>query len=92
MITGKYPALRLRRNRKFDWTRRLLRENDLSSNDLILPIFLTDGKNKITKISNMPGVCRYSVDKLPKIIDNALKNKIPMIALFPKQIKIKKIA
>ena len=90
MITGKYPALRLRRNRKFDWTRRLLRENDLSSNDLILPIFLTDGKNKITKISNMPGVCRYSVDKLPKIIDNALKNKIPMIALFPETNKNKK--
>ncbi len=90
MITGKYPALRLRRNRKFDWTRRLLRENDLSSNDLILPIFLTDGKNKTTKISNMPGVCRYSVDKLPKIIDNALKNKIPMIALFPETNKNKK--
>ena len=42
MITGKYPSLRLRRNRKFDWTRRLIRENDLSSNDLILPIFLTE--------------------------------------------------
>ena len=45
MITGKYPSLRLRRNRKFSWTRRLIRENDLS-NDLILPIFLTEGKNK----------------------------------------------
>ena len=90
MITGKYPALRLRRNRKFDWTRRLLRENDLSSNDLILPIFLTDGKNKITKISNMPGVYRYSVDNIPKIIDKALKNKIPMIALFPETNKNKK--
>ena len=90
MITGKYPALRLRRNRKFDWTRRLLRENDLSSNDLILPIFLTNGKNKITKISNMPGVYRYSVDNIPKIIDKALKNKIPMIALFPETNKNKK--
>ena len=90
MITGKYPALRLRRNRKFDWTRRLLRENDLSSNDLILPIFLTNGKNKITKISNMPDVYRYSVDNIPKIIDKALKNKIPMIALFPETNKNKK--
>ena len=90
MITGKYPALRLRRNRKFDWTRRLLRENDLSSNDLILPIFLTNGKNKITKISNMPDIYRYSVDNIPKIIDKALKNKIPMIALFPETNKNKK--
>ena len=46
MITGRYPSLRLRRNRKFSWTRRLVRENDLSPNDLILPIFLTEGKNK----------------------------------------------
>ena len=49
MITGKYPSLRLRRNRKYDWIRRLIRENDLSSNDLILPIFLTEGKNKQIK-------------------------------------------
>ena len=46
MITGKYPKLRLRRNRKYSWIRRLIRENDLSSNDLILPIFLTEGKIK----------------------------------------------
>ena len=50
MITGKYPALRLRRNRKFKLDRRLIQENDLSHNDLILPIFLTDGKNKKSKI------------------------------------------
>tara|TARA_B100000965_G_scaffold406222_1_gene444020 strand:+ start:946 stop:1935 length:990 start_codon:yes stop_codon:yes gene_type:complete len=83
MITGKYPALRLRRNRKFSWTRRLIRENDLSSNDLILPIFLTEGRNKKQKISSMPGVYRYSVDMISKVIDNALSNKIPMIAFFP---------
>ena len=46
IITGKYPNLRLRRNRKTDWSRRLIRENELSVNDLILPIFLTDGSNK----------------------------------------------
>ena len=72
MITGKYPSLRLRRNRKFDWTRRLIRENDLSANDLILPIFLTEGKNKHVKIPSMPGIFRYSIDNLPKIIDKAL--------------------
>ena len=83
MITGKYPSLRLRRNRKYSWTRRLLRENNLSADDLILPIFLTEGKNKKIKISAMPGVYRYSIDMLPKVIDKTLKNKIPMIAFFP---------
>ena len=83
MITGKYPSLRLRRNRKYSWTRRLIRENNLSTSDLILPIFLTDGKNKKSKISSMPGIFRYSVDMLPKVIDKALSNKIPMVAFFP---------
>ncbi len=83
MITGKYPSLRLRRNRKFSWTRRLIRENDLSANDLILPIFLTSGKNRKVKIKSMPGIYKYSVDMVPKVIDKALKNKIPMIAFFP---------
>ena len=83
MITGKYPSLRLRRNRKYSWTRRLIRENNLSTNDLILPIFLTDGKNKKSKISSMPGIFRYSVDMLPKVIDKSLSNKIPMVAFFP---------
>ena len=90
MITGRYPSLRLRRNRKFSWTRRLIRENDLSSNDLILPIFLTEGKNKIIQVKSMPGIFRYSVDMLPKVIDKALSNKIPMVALFPNTPLIKK--
>ena len=46
MITGKYPSLRLRRNRKQAWSRRLIQENSLSPNDFILPIFLIDGQNK----------------------------------------------
>ena len=83
MITGKYPALRLRRNRKYSWIRRLVQENDLSHNDLILPIFLTDGKNKKIKINSMPGIFRYSVDLIPKIVENAIGNKIPMLAFFP---------
>tara|TARA_Y100001970_G_scaffold287888_1_gene413671 strand:+ start:3550 stop:4539 length:990 start_codon:yes stop_codon:yes gene_type:complete len=83
MITGQYPTLRLRRNRKYSWTRRLIRENNLSRDDLILPIFLMDGKNKKKEISSMPGIFRYSVDMIPKIIDRALNNKIPMVALFP---------
>ena len=83
MITGKYPDLRLRRNRKTDWARRLVEESSLSSNDLILPIFLIDGKNKVQSIKTMPDVYRYSVDKLGKIIDRAISLKIPMVALFP---------
>ena len=83
IITGKFPSLRLRRNRKFDWTRRLIQESTLSTNDLILPIFLIDGKNKIQQIKSMPGIYRYSIDKLGKIIDTAISLKIPMVALFP---------
>ena len=83
IITGKYPSLRLRRNRKHDWSRRLVQENNLSANDLILPIFLIEGKNKKQPIKTMPDVYRYSIDKLSIIIDKALKYKIPMVALFP---------
>ena len=83
MITGKYPSLRLRRNRKAEWTRRLVEESSLSSNDLILPIFLIDGKNRVQSIKTMPDVFRYSIDKLSKIVDKAIFLKIPMVALFP---------
>ena len=83
IITGKYPNLRLRRNRKSDWTRRLVQENNLSVNDLILPVFVVDGKNKKESIKTMPEVYRYSVDKLPIIIDKAMKSKIPLVAIFP---------
>ena len=83
IITGKYPALRLRRNRKTDWSRRLISENKLSTDDLILPIFLVDGKNKKIPIKTMPNVFRYSIDKLYIKIDKAIKNNIPMVALFP---------
>ena len=83
IITGKFPALRLRRNRKFEWTRRLIQESSLSTSDLILPIFLIDGKNKNQPIKSMPGVYRYTIDRLGKVVDRALSQKIPMIALFP---------
>ena len=84
MIIGKYPALRLRRNRKESWTRKLLQENTLSSNDFILPIFLTEGSNKKQKIISMPNVYRYSINRLSQIVDKAIKLGIPMIALFPR--------
>ena len=90
MITGRFPNLRLRRNRKTDWSRRLVEENNLTSNDFILPIFIVDGKNKKQSIKSMPDVYRYSLDKLGYIIDKAIKDKLPMVALFPYTQKTKK--
>jgi len=84
MITGNYPNLRLRRNRKQDWARRLVQENTLSPNDFILPVFLIDGSNKKEPIKSMPDVYRYSINRISQIVDKALNSKIPMIALFPK--------
>ena len=83
MITGNYPSLRLRRSRKNDWSRRLIQENSLSASDFVLPIFLINGKNTKQSIKTMPDIYRYSIDKLGTIVDKALKNKIPMVALFP---------
>ena len=83
MIVGKYPSLRLRRNRKSSWTRKLIQENTLSPNDFILPIFLIDGINKKQHIKSMPGVYRYSVDRISQIIDKAISKGIPMVTLFP---------
>ena len=67
-ILGKFPSTRLRRVRNSDWIRRLVSESNLSANDLILPIFLKEGKNKIEKIKSMPGINRYTVDKIPYIL------------------------
>ena len=92
MITGKFPALRLRRSRKNDWSRRLIEENSLSPNDFILPIFLIEGKNKKQSIKSMPGIFRYTLDKIAPLIDKAINLKIPMIALFPYTEKKKKNA
>ena len=80
---GSYPSTRLRRNRKKEWSRRLVQENTLSPNDLIWPIFICEGRNVKEPINTMPGVYRHSVDRLEKLIESALDKKIPMIALFP---------
>tara|TARA_B100000767_G_C19738643_1_gene525086 strand:+ start:64 stop:1053 length:990 start_codon:yes stop_codon:yes gene_type:complete len=84
MITGKYPSLRLRRNRKESWSRKLIQENTLSTSDFILPIFLIDGSNKRENIPSMPNVYRYTINRLAQIVDRAIKQGIPMVALFPK--------
>jgi len=82
-IPGSYPKIRLRRNRKTEWSRRLVQENSLSVNDLIWPIFIKEGKNVKEPIKSMPGVFRYSLDKINNLVEKAIKKKIPMIALFP---------
>ena len=83
MITGKFPSLRLRRTRKYAWSRKLVQENNLSVSDLIYPIFLIEGKNKKQIIKSMPNIYRYTLDKLGEVVNNVVKNNIPMVALFP---------
>ena len=90
MITGKFPALRLRRSRKNNWSRRLIEENNLTPNDFILPLFIIEGKNKRQSIKSMPNVYRYTLDKISPVIEKAIKIGLPMIALFPYINKINK--
>jgi porphobilinogen synthase len=82
-IIGAYPALRMRRSRKADWIRRLISEYNLSVNDLILPLFVKDGSKKKEEVKSMPGIYRYSIKDLSKIVEKACKLKIPLITLFP---------
>jgi porphobilinogen synthase len=80
---GEFPAVRMRRNRRTTWSRRLVRENDLSVNDLILPVFVTEGAGIIEEVPSMPGVNRYSVDRLVDFAGRAAALGIPAIAIFP---------
>ena len=82
-IIGTYPALRMRRSRKTDWIRRLISEHNLSTSDLILPLFIKDGNKNKEMLKLMPGIFRYSIKDLSKIVEKACKLKIPLIALFP---------
>jgi porphobilinogen synthase len=81
------PALdlpvRLRRNRKSEWTRRLVREHTLTTDDLIWPLFVADGDNSRVPVASMPGVERLSVDQCVRDAERAMKLDIPCIALFP---------
>jgi porphobilinogen synthase len=76
-------TIRPRRNRKAEWARRLVRENVLTTDDLIWPLFVADGNNKRTAVASMPGVERLSVDQAVREAERAIKLSIPCIALFP---------
>jgi len=90
--TGAYPNVRMRRNRKTDWSRRLVSESGLTTDDLIWPIFIREGKNIKEPVKSMPGVFRYTLDKIENLVEKAIRKKIPMIALFPNTPNSKKNA
>ena len=76
-------ATRMRRMRRDDFSRRLMREHSLSANDLIYPVFVLEGSQREDSVASMPGVVRQSVDKLLYTAEEAVKLGIPMLALFP---------
>ncbi len=80
---GQYPALRLRRMRRDDFSRRLMREHRLTPNDLIYPVFVLDGKGRGEDVASMPGVRRLTVDLLVPVAEQCLAAGIPVLALFP---------
>jgi len=80
---GQFPRLRMRRNRQHDWSRRLVRETNLTVNDLIWPVFVKDGGAKREAIPSMPGVYRLTIPALLSAAEEAARLGIPAIALFP---------
>jgi porphobilinogen synthase len=80
---GRFPERRMRRARRDDFTRRLVRESTLSADDLILPIFVFDGTGAPQAVASMPGVERVSVEGLLKVAEQALALGVPALALFP---------
>jgi porphobilinogen synthase len=82
-IYGSFPAVRMRRMRRNEFSRRLMRENVLTPDDLIYPVFVLDGKARTEKVASMPGVERMTVDRLLPLAEQCLKLRIPVLALFP---------
>jgi porphobilinogen synthase len=82
-IYGSFPALRRRRMRRDEFSRRLMRETTLTPGDLIYPVFVLDGKARTEKVASMPGVERMTIDKLLAVAEQCLELRIPALALFP---------
>jgi porphobilinogen synthase len=82
-MIGRFPARRMRRARRDDFSRRLVRESSLHADDLILPVFVREGSRVVEPVASMPGVLRRSLDELLPFAEQALTLRIPAIALFP---------
>ena len=80
---GSFPTVRMRRMRRDGFTRRLMREHVLTTNDLIYPVFVIDGKSRVEAVSSMPGVSRLTLDKLLPVAEQCLELGVPVMALFP---------
>ena len=80
---GRFPDRRMRRSRRDDFSRRLVRESRLAPEDLILPVFVREGRGVVEAVPSMPEVSRLSVDKLLKVVEQALTLGVPAITLFP---------
>lgn len=83
VVTGGFPGTRMRRMRRDDFSRRLMRESVLTANDFIYPVFVLEGEGRVEKVASMPGVERQSLDVLLKTAERAVKLGIPALALFP---------
>ncbi len=82
-LSGRFPAIRMRRMRRDDFSRRLMRESVLTANDFIYPVFVLEGDGRVEKVASMPGVERQSLDGLLRTAERAVSLGIPAIALFP---------
>ena len=82
-ILGSFPQRRMRRNRRDEFSRRLMREHRLTTDDLIYPVFVIDGKRRTERITSMPGIQRHTIDKLLPHAEQCLKLGIPALAIFP---------
>ena len=82
-VTGHFPATRMRRMRRDDFSRRLMRESVLTVDDFIYPVFVLEGEGRIERVASMPGVERQSLDILLKTAERAVRLGIPALALFP---------
>jgi len=82
-VYGSFPAVRMRRMRRDDFSRRLMREHVLTTNDLIYPVFLIEGRGRTQAVPSMPGVSRYTADKLLPVAERCVKLGVPVMALFP---------
>ncbi len=82
-VYGSFPGVRMRRMRRAEFSRRLMRETVLTADDFIYPVFIIDGKSRTQKVDSMPGIERVTVDRLLPVAEQCLKLEIPALALFP---------